>query len=96
MRQYHTVNLWREKTWPIEEKYDFHGENSRGMLTFATPRISRPQILREKLHEEPQNDKFVKVSRLPRLKFSIYMLFAHVPERQTLDFISLVPRLLKK
>ena len=90
------MKLWVEKTWPIEEKYDFHGENSRGMLTFAEPRMPRPQILQEKFHEEPQNDKFVKVSRLPRLKFSIYMLFAHVPERQTLDFISLVPRSLGK
>ena len=50
----------------------------------------------KKFREEPQNDKFAKVSRLPRLKFCIYMLFARVPEWQTLDFVSLVPRPLGK
>ena len=58
--------------------------------------MPRPQILREKFLEEPQNDKYAKVSRLPKLKFSIYKLFARVQERQTLDFVSLVPRPLGK
>ena len=57
------------------------------MLAFAVPKMPRPQIPGKKFREEPQNDKFAKVSRLPRLKFCIYMLFARVPERQTLDFI---------
>ena len=40
-----------------------------------------PKFRGKKFHEEPQNDKFAKVSRHPRLKFCIYMLCAHVPER---------------
>ena len=35
----------------------------------------------EKILQRATNRKFAKVSRLPRLKFCIYMLFARVPER---------------
>ena len=58
----------------------------------ATP----PNFAGEKFREGSQNHKFAKVSRHLRLKFCIYMLFARVPERQTLDFVSLVPRPLGK
>ena len=40
--------LWREKTWRIDEKYDFRGESSRGLLAFVAPRMPHPQILRGK------------------------------------------------
>ena len=51
---------------------------------------------KKKFRKEPQNHKFAKVSRHPRLKFSIYTLFARVPVRQTFDFVSLVPKPLGK
>ena len=42
-------NFQGRKLSRIGEKYNFHGGNFRGLLTFATPKDAMPQILRKKL-----------------------------------------------
>ena len=36
--------LWGRKLLQIGEKYDFHGENVRGLLAFAAPKVPHSQI----------------------------------------------------
>ena len=42
-------NFRGRKLSQIGEKYDFHGENFRGLLAFATPKDATPQISWRKL-----------------------------------------------
>ena len=42
-------NFRGRKLSQIGEKYDFHGENFRGLLAFAALKVPHPQILRRKL-----------------------------------------------
>ena len=51
-------NFRGRKLSRIGEKYDFHGENFRGLLAFAAPKDATPQISRRKLLRiatKPQN-----------------------------------------
>ena len=47
---YHiAVNFRGRKLLRIGEKYDFHGENFRGLLSFDAPKDATPQISQRKL-----------------------------------------------
>ena len=54
------VNFRGRKLSRIGEKYDFRGENFRGLLSFAAPKDSTPQISRRKrlcIATKPQNSR---------------------------------------
>ena len=73
----------------------FEGENLRKLMknTIFVEKLSRiarfgcakdatlPNFAEKTFVNSHKTAKFAKVSRLPRLKFCIYMLFARVPER---------------
>ena len=44
-------NFWVRKLLWISEKYDFHRENFRRLLTFAAPKDTTPQISQRKLSQ---------------------------------------------
>ena len=71
-------NFRGRKLSRIGEKYDFHGENFRGLLTFAAPKDATPQISRRKLSRiatKLRNSQ--KFSPLKVFHYTVYILAAY-------------------
>ena len=72
------------------EKYNFHGENLRGLLTSAVPKDATPPNFMEKTFANcHKTTKFAKVFSLE--SFPLYgMLFTHY-DTKNLSYVSMKP-----
>ena len=80
-RKYRIAGNFRErKLLRIGEKYDFHGENVRGLLAFAAPKDATPQISWRKLSciaTKPRNSQ--KFSPLKVFRYTVATdIFLHI------------------